>query len=437
MRFLVSLLESPLYGSVRTGTTFFFVPNGFTEFPPHLTTTESFVFVKKHLIQETLFLTHRNKQVITPSAGLCAGWLGGLTKRNERYRKWFGTQMPLVSRGAMVIQSLLWALPFSVLIYLRFNYTIITLNWLIALVYALAIGALIHLIYLLLLREYLANPSSNREFLDIVSRVHQRVVIPSRTSIWIRRSKEPFIATSFNPLFNAIIVSEPMQDLILQSPESGEVLLAFHLFRVPRVKWFADLIGSTIMFLIFSYGFVLLVIPLVSLIMQISMYGSYWVLILMSLAMSLGPYSLALLLLVLVIKGTFWRHEPAFDSIQAIYGMHPNVAKVQVEEGRVLEEEEAQAVIWAVRDWEKNKRGARRVGLSTILAIFSFMLSILAFSRFYIPYSPYLMLMLQVPFIIPVAVWVLSYLILRKWDKNAMGEVFQKTTDYDEPIWMD
>ena len=334
----------------------------------------------------------------------------------------------------MTILSFICALPFSILIYFRFGNTIVTFNWLIPLVYTLVIGAMIHIIYLAGLRTRFSNPASNKDFLDIVRRIHQRVVVSSRTSIWIRRSDEPFIATSFNPLFNAVIVSEPMQDLILQSPESGEVLLIFHLFRVPRVKWFADLIGSTIMFLIFSYGLVLFMIPLVSLIMQTSMYGSYWIFILMSLAMSLVPYSFVMLLLVIILKGTFWRHEPSFDSVQTIYGMHPNVAKVQVEEGRVLEEEEAQAVIWAVRDWEKNKRSSRRVGLSSILAIISFVLSILAFSRFYIPYSPYL---IYIPLMIPAAVWVLSYLILRKWDKNAMGEVFQKMTDYDEPIWMD
>ncbi|NHI90659.1 MAG: hypothetical protein EAX87_14155 [Candidatus Thorarchaeota archaeon] len=363
--------------------------------------------------------------------------MGGLTKGTERYRKWFGTKVPSVSRGLMTILSLSFALPFSGLLYLRFNYTIVNYNWLIPLVYTLVIGAMIHIFYLAGLRTRFSNPSSNKDFLDIVSRIHQRVVVPSRTSIWIRWSEEPFIATSFNPLFNAVIVSEPMQDLILQSPESGEVLLAFHLFRVPRVKWFADLIGSTIMFLIFSYGFVLFLIPLVSSIMLISIYGGYWVFILITLAMSLVPYFLVMLLLVIVLKGTFWRHEPAFDSIQTIYGMHPNVAKVQIEEGRVLEEEEAQAVIWAVREWEKSKRSARRVGLSTILAIISFLLGILALSRFYIPYSPFLFYMIQIPLIIPVAVWILSYLILRKWDKNAMGEVFQKTTDYDEPIWMD
>ena len=337
----------------------------------------------------------------------------------------------------MVILSLLCALPFSVFIYAQFSYSIVTYNWLFPLVYSLALGACIHVLYLTFLRTRFTNPSTNREFLDIVSRIHQKIVISSRTRIWIRKSEEPFIATTFNPLFNAIIVSEPMQDRILQDPKSGEVLLAFHLFRVPKTQWFVDLIGSTVMFLIFTYGSILFLIPLVAQIIWMQMYGGYFMLIILSLTMSLLPLCLVLFLLVLVMKGTFWRHEPAFDSIQSIYGMHPNVAKVQVEEGRILDEEEAQAVIWAVREWEKNKRGARRVGLSTILAILSFILSILVAFRFYVPYPLLLLLIVQIPSIAAVAVWVCSYLILRRWDRNAMGEVFHKTTDYDEPLWMD
>ena len=337
----------------------------------------------------------------------------------------------------MVILSLLCALPFSVLIYARFGYSIVGLNWLLPLVYSLAIGACIHILYLIFLRTRFTNPFSNKEFLDIVSRVHQKIVISSRTRIWIRKSEEPFIATTFNPLFNAIIVSEPMQDRILQNPKSGEVLLAFHLFRVPRTEWFVNLFGSTVMFLIFTYGSILFLIPLVAQIVWMQMYGGYFMLIIMSLTMSLAPLFLVLFLLVLVMKGTFWRHEPAFDSVQSIYGMHPNVAKVQVEEGRILDEEEAQAVIWAVREWETSKRGARRVGLSTILAILSFIISILVSFRFYVPYPMLLLLILQIPSLAAVVAWICSYLILRRWDRNAMTEVFHKTTDYDEPLWMD
>jgi hypothetical protein len=343
--------------------------------------------------------------------------------------------VPSVSRGFMVILSLLCALPFSVLIYpsvLMYPGVVLAIlgrNWFIPLAWSLVIGASVHLLYLGFLRERFVNPSSNADFLAIVGRIHQRVVISSWTHIWIRKSEEPFIATTFNPYFNAIIVSESMQNRILQSPESGEVLLAFHLF--------VDLIGSTIMFVIFTYGSVLFLIPLAASIIQMQMYGGYFMLIIMSLTMSFLPFCLVMFLLVLVIKGTFWRHEPAFDSVQSIYGMHPNVAKVQVEEGHILDEEEAQAVIWAVREWEKNKRGARRVGLSTILAIFSFILGILVVSRFYMPYSFLFLLIVGSPYLVAVAVWVCSYLILRRWDRNAMAEVFHKTTDYDEPLWMD
>ena len=341
----------------------------------------------------------------------------------------------MVSRGFTVIFVLLVALPFSAVIYFGFGLTIVGTNWLIVLLLSTLIGALFHILYLLILRIRFNNPSQNTEFHDLIGRIHQKVVISSRTHIWVRRSEEVFIASTYNPLFNAVIVSEPMVELIMKSPESGEALLAFHLMRVPRTRWFADFVGSVILFLIFAYTSSLVLVPLVIMLVQSIMYGGIMVISMMG---SFATLFMAPILFIILVKGTFWRHEPAFVAVHQIYGLHPNVAKVQVERGIILNEEEAQTVIWSVRDWEKKKRGARRVGVCTLVAILSWILGLALVSWLgSIPYSPYLVLLLYLPYILAGVAALIAYLLLGRWDKNAMGEVFKETTDYDEPIWVD
>jgi hypothetical protein len=354
---------------------------------------------------------------------MTAGWLGGLTKTSDRYAKWFGTRVPMVSRGFTVILVLLGALPFSAIIYFGFGFTIIGTNWLTVLIYSALVGALLHTMFLLILKIRFANPSPNTEFHDLIGRIHQKVVISSRTHIWVRQSEDVFIASTYNPIFDAVIVSEPMVELIMKSPESGEALLAFHLMRVPRNKWFADLLGSVILFTIFVYAISSLLILL-----SLAPYMIY----------SLSSLFVAPIFLVFLVKGTFWRHEPAFVGVQEIYGIHPNVAKVQIESGRILNEEEAQTVVWSIRDWEKSKRSGRRIGMSTLIAIPSWFIGVALYPLIgFLLYPPYLILIAYLPYILAGVTAGVSYLLLRRWDKNAMGEVFKETTDYDEPIWVD
>lgn len=367
------------------------------------------------------------------------GWLGGMTKSSDRYARWFGTRVPIVSRGGIAILTFLAALLFSVLIYFTFDFTIITWNWITPLLLTLTAGFLIHILILLILKIRFNSPSTNSEFNALIGQVHQKVVVPSRAHIWIRQSEEAFIATSINPIFDAVIVSEPMVDLILKTPESGEVLLAFHLLRVPRTKWIGDLFGSIILFLIFTYTSSLILVPLAIAIGQSIALGYLYVV--MSVTMNFASFFVVPIILVLLLKDTFWRHDSAFDGILEIYGVHPNVAKVHVERGYPLNEDEAQTVVWGVRDWEKRKRGSRRVGVSTLAAIGSFLLGyiplLVLLSGGYYPISPYLYFLSYLPFIFALIGISISYLLLKRWDKNAVGEVFKKTTDYDEPIWVD
>jgi hypothetical protein len=358
-----------------------------------------------------------------------------MTKTSDRYARWFGTRVPFVSRGGIALFTLFAAIVFSVIIFLRFSYTIFGVNFWLVIGLSLLVGALFHFLILFIIQVRYKNPLLDDDFYDLISRVHQRVVVDSRTHIWTRYSDDAFIASNFNPLYNAIIVSEPMVDLILQSPESGEVLIAFNLLRVPRQRWFADLIGSTILFTILSYLSSAILIPLLSSLWNSIIVGYYYILLLL---IPLSTYLLLPFIFALIAKGAFWRHEPAFVGTESIYGMHPQVAKIQVELGKILDEDEVNGVIYDVRKWEKSKRSYRRLGICAICAVPSFILGLFLISWIgYFPYGIYFRLFIYLPFIIAAAVAAIIFLVLRRWDKQAMGEVFQKTTDYDEPIWMD
>ncbi len=305
------------------------------------------------------------------------------------------------------------------------------------LAFILAMGFLVHLLILLILKIRFINPSTRSEFNALVSQIHQKVVIPSRARVWVRQSQEAYIATSFNPVFDAVIISEPMVDLMLNSPDSGEALLAYHLMRVPRTRWIADMIGSVILFLVFTYTSALFLVPFaISMAQNIFWYGSFYFVI--SVLSSFASLLVAPFLLIFLVKGTFWRHEVAFDAVQEVYGIHPNVAKVHIERGYPLNEEEAQTVIWGVREWEKRRRSARRLGVCTLAAIGSFFLTLIPLTMLqYSPFFPYWFFIGYLPFIVAGIAALIIYYVLKRWDKNAMGEVFKKTTDYDEPIWVD
>ncbi len=358
-----------------------------------------------------------------------------MTKASDRYARWFGIRVPLVSRGGTVLITTIGAIIFSVPIYMGLPNVPMLDNILNAALLCLPMGVLLYILILLLQKMRFTNPSTNSEFLSLLSRVHQKVVLSSRTHIWTRRSEDVFIASTYNPLFDAIIVSEPMVDLIMESPESGEVLLAFHQMRIPRTRWFGDLIGNVIIFTMVAVLSSLTVVPVTFSMISMILSGYYYGFTMIT---SLGTLFLGPIFFVLITKGSFWRHEPAFVAVQQIYGMHPQVAKVQVEQGITVNEEEAQTVIWGVRDWEKSKRVSRRYGIATFVAVPSYFLGLYILTLIDpIPYFYYFSLIALFPFIFAGVLALVSYFLLKRWDKNAMGEVFQKTTDYDEPIWAD
>ncbi len=358
-----------------------------------------------------------------------------MSSSQPRNVRWFGTLVPLISRGVLSIVSLLVALPLSGVLFLYFGYTLLYTNWLIPLLLMLLVGTASHILFLLILNTRFKNPSSNPAFHDMVGRVHQKILVPSSTQVWIRKSNAPFIVSTYNLIFNAVIVSEPMVELMLNRPEASEVLLAFHLARIPRRRWLGDYVGSLILIVILTFLSASFLIPIVA--AMITMWQTMGSLIILSLTSSLLPIVILSIFFVIIIRGAFWRHEPAFLRVIEVYGIHPQVAKVEVERGTPLDEEEMQSVIWGVREWEKKKRSSRRFGISVLAAaptgILSFTIMIM-FSGYSYYYNP---LVLYAPFGAAFLIGIAIFAFLRRWDKIAMGEVFHETVDSHEPIWMD
>ena len=358
-----------------------------------------------------------------------------MSTSSSRYVKWFGSRVAMISRGVLAIVTMFVALPLSGLLYSLFGYVSLYTNWFVTLPLMLLSGTLYYFVFLLILNILYKNPPTNPAFIELIGRVHQKILVPSNAQVWVRSSNDPFITSTYNPVFCAAIVSEPMVELMLNRPEAGEVLLAFHLARIPRNRWFGDYVGSLVILVILAYLSALFLIPVI--ISAISMIELFGLLMIGNLLSSLMSYFIIPLLLAFFIKGAFWRHEPVFLRVAEVYGMHPQVAKVEVERGTPLDEEETKSVIWGVREWEKKRRSSRRLGVSTIVTI------LIGLILFYVllsgiaslPY--YFMYLIYAPFVITILIGVVVYYIIKRWDNNAMGEVFVETTDSHEPIWMD
>ncbi|MFW9810028.1 MAG: hypothetical protein ACFFE6_11690 [Candidatus Thorarchaeota archaeon] len=357
-----------------------------------------------------------------------------MSTSSSRLVKWFGTRVAMISRGVLAIFVALVALPLSGIIYVFFGYSSLYTLQLGPFLLILSIGTLLYFVFLLILSVLYKNPPTNPSFHELIGRVHQKILVPSNAQVWIRQSKDPFITSTFNPVFSAVIVSEPMTELMLNRSEAGEVLLAFHLARMPRKPWFGDYVGSLVLLLVLTYTSGLILVPVViSMLSMIDVLGLY---IIASLFSSLLYNFFFPFFLALIIKGAFWRHEPAFLRVTDVYGMHPQVAKVEVERGSPLNEEEMQTVIWGVREWEKKRRASRRLGVGTIVTIpIGIILFFLTVGFGYFPY--YNMFLIYAPFAVAILIGMVVYFVMRRWDKNAMGDVFKETTDSHEPVWMD
>jgi len=348
------------------------------------------------------------------------------SKMPERYARWFGTRVPSTSRQFRYIIMLALAIPWSLLVCSLLSIPFADLT----LVPPISFGAglVIYSLYLYILEIRFRSPIVNEQFSLIVERAHEKAGSHELVHVWQRSSPEPYIASTFNSLFNAVIVSEPMIELILKMPASGEAMLAFHLLHKPGRRNILDIIAATMIFSSFStyVAFFLLA--------SSSIHDLRFLSII--LASTMGYMSVLIILIILLLKSAFWAHDSAFERTAVMYKIHPIVARDEVMSNAKLDDEAAKTVVWVVREWERRKRDGRRLSTFVlVLGITCFVIfSSARVSAYFFPYfAPlYVLSLLATPFL-PLSV----FLVLRRWDNICMSEIYHETTKDHEPIWVD
>jgi hypothetical protein len=355
----------------------------------------------------------QNKDAVKPS------------KMSERYARWFGTRVPSTSALFRYFVMFLLSVPFSFIPGLTFADMT---NFVIAMVFTTGLGVVIYLLYLTILQRRFQSIITDQVFSRIAESAQEKVSIQERVQIWPRQSPEPYIAATFNALFNAIIISDTMIDLIKKMPESGEAFLAFHLIKVPKERNIVDLVFPGVLFFLISSLFPLLLI--------LSLPTSRY--IFLYLLLGINALSFLTVMMAIAVRGAFWVHDSAFERISGLYGIHPQVAKDEVMSSHPLDDEATRAIIWVVRDWESTKRNGRRGSIAILVLVVSFIVYyIMMASNPLIFYYPSI---LNIPILmasISLAIAFIIYMLLRRWDKKCMGELFFETTRADEPIWID
>jgi len=355
----------------------------------------------------------QDKRVVKPS------------KMSERYARWFETRVPSTSPLFRYLVMFLLAIPMSI-ISLFLNTLLVNPIFIMGFIFA--IGVVLYLLYLNILHIRFRSPITNQPFSQIVRSADERIVTWRKVHVWPRRSSEPYIASTFNALFDAIIISDTMIELMNKMPESGEALLAFHLLKAPKQRNVADLILAVIPFFIATSFFTSFLITTMT-----TPYYYYLSLILYSPLVFLIP-----VILLIAVRGAFWTHESAFERAFGIYQIHPQVAKDEVMSSQKLDYEAEKSTIWVVKEWERRKRNGRRSSIALLVVVTYYAIILLVIqSSSSLLYYMYMSLLFVFVVPVPVVIALLVYFLLRRWDKRCMGELYYETTQADEPIWVD
>lgn len=350
------------------------------------------------------------------------------SKWSERYARWFSTRVPSTSPMFRYMVVFILAIPWSY-IYFSIPGMIMDIYFLVPI--TSVFGLVVYGVYLTILKNRFELSIPDQPFLQLVNSALERTGTGNRVVVWPRFDDEPYITSTYNSSFEAVIVSTKMMELMVAMPESGEALLAFHLLRMPERKNVLDFVAGVLTFSVASTLMTFLLVYLISF-----SASSFIILMLM---MVLWPVFAVPLVLILALRSAFWRHETAFERTLGLYKIHPQVAKDEVISSQKLDEELSKSTIWSVKQWEENRRSSRRssIFLLTILIIFGleYYLLFLSPNLFFTIFMNLQFLSLLLAF--PVIVGILIYLILRRWDKTCMGEIYYDVTDGHERIWVD
>lgn len=354
----------------------------------------------------------QDKRVIKPS------------KMSERYARWFETRVPSTSPVFRYFLMFCFSIPMS---FLAAFFFVSEVNPVTTMIIVTGFGVVIYLFYLVVLRARFQSNITDQQFSQIVTSAQHRVGVRKNVQIWPQKSTDAYIASTFNFAFDAVLISEPMIGLIDQMPNSGEVLLAFHLLRAPRKINFLDLVFGVLPFFLIS--------SLLSFVLTRGITNLYFILIIL---LNWNIMLFFPVLLVIVLKAATWRHDSSFEKTIGLYGIHPQVAKDEVISSQKLDEEAARATIWIVREWEWRKRNGRRSSIVILVIACMFLIEYIYLISVGISfYSPYWFTMSLLICLYPLIMGFIIFMILHRWDKKCMAELYYKTKQADEPIWVD
>ena len=357
----------------------------------------------------------QDKRVVKPS------------KMSERYARWFETRVPSTSPFFRYLVMYILTLPVSIIsAYMILHFV----DPLFVHILNFGIGVFLYLLFLNILQNRFRSPITDQRFSQIVGSAQDRIVTWREVSVWPRQSPEPYIASTFNTFFDAVIVSDTMIDLINKMPESGEALLAFHLLRAPKRRNVIDFIAAILIFIIpailFTYIFMFL--------LTTPFYYPYGFVYFLYTPI----YFIAPVILIFAARGAFWTHDSAFERASGIYQIHPQVAKDEVMSSQKLDEEAANSTVWVVREWERKKRSGRQTSVTMLAVILAYFLILLVLSyNASVLYNLYTSSLFLVIMAAPLLIALLTYFLIRRWDKRCMAELYFETTQADEPIWVD
>ena len=354
----------------------------------------------------------QDKRVVKPS------------KWSERYARWFSSRVPSTSPLFRYMVVFILAIPWSY-IYFSIPGMIMDIYFLVPI--TSAFGLVIYGVYLTILKNRFELSIPDKPFLQLVNSALDRTGTGGRVVVWPRLDDEPYIASTYNSSFEAVIVSTKMIELMVAMPESGEALLAFHLLHMPKRKNVLDFAAGVLTFTVASTVMILL--------LQYIM--SFSTFIFLSFMIVLWPVLVVPLVLILALRSAFWRHETAFERTLGLYKIHPQIAKDEVISSQKLDEELSKSTIWSVKKWDENKRSGRRSSIFILTTFILYGLVIYSLSLnpyYYITLLGNLSILLLV---FPAIVGILIYLIIRRWDKTCMDEIYYEVTESHERIWVD
>ncbi len=349
------------------------------------------------------------------------------SKWSERYARWFSTRVPSTSPMFRYMVVFVLAIPWSY-IYFSIPGMIMDIYFLVPL--TSAFGLVVYGVYLTILKNRFELSIPDKPFLQLVNSALERTGTGGRVVVWPRLDDEPYITSTYNLSFEAVIVSSKMMELMAAMPESGEALLAFHLLRMPERKNVLDFVAGV---LIFSIASTLMTIFLLYVI-SFSASPPYMILIFM---MVLSPVFLAPVFLILALRSAFWTHETSFERTLELYKIHPQVARDEVLSSQKIDEELSKSTIWSVKKWEENRRSGRRSSISFLTIIALYVIVIYSVSMIPISYLTIIGNLVILSFAFPLIAGILVYLILRRWDRTCMDESYYDITDSHEQIWVD